>query len=88
MTVTLQIPDFIAASLHLMDSGREQRVLEALALEGYRSGDLSRGQVGEMLGMDYWDTEAFLKQHGAGYGLSADDLEKDRQELEKMLAAA
>jgi len=88
MTLTVQIPDFIAASLRLLDSGREQRVLEALALEGYRSGDLSRAQVGEMLGMGYWDTEAFLKRHGADYGLTADDLEQDRQKLEKMLAAA
>ena len=53
MTLTLTIPDIIARSLRLLDTGRERRVLEALALEGYRSGDLSRGQVGDMLGMDY-----------------------------------
>jgi Uncharacterised protein family (UPF0175) len=88
MTLTLQIPDFVAASLHLMESGRERRVMEALALEGYRSGDLSRGQLGEMLGMGYWDTEAFLKQHGAVYGLTENDLEQDRHKLDELLGAA
>lgn len=88
MTLTLTIPDIIARSLRLLDTGRERRVLEALALEGYRSGDLSRGQVGDMLGMDYWQTEGFLKLHGADYGLDEHDLAEDRQKLDQLLAAS
>jgi hypothetical protein len=88
MTLTVTIPDFIARSLRLLDAGRERRVLEAVALEGYRSGDLSRGQVSDMLGMDYWQTEAFLKLHGADYGLDADDLAEDRRKLDQLLAVS
>lgn len=86
MTVTLNIPDFVAASMQFTDAGKERRVLEAVALEGYRSGELSRGQVGSMLGLNYWATEAFLKQHGADYGLTAADLEQDYQALKSLLA--
>lgn len=86
MTVTLNIPDFVVASMRLNDAGKERRVLEAVALEGYRSGELSRGQVGSMLGMDYWATESFLKQHEADYGMTVDDLEQDYQTLKSMLA--
>jgi predicted HTH domain antitoxin len=88
MTLTVTIPDFIAASLRLLDAGCERRVLEAVALEGYRSGDLSRGEVGDMLGLDYWETEAFLKRRGADYGLNEDDLAEDRRKLDQLLAAS
>lgn len=86
MTLTLNIPDFVAASMQLADPGKERRVLEALALEGYRSGELSRGEVGSMLDMNYWETETFLKQHNACYGLTEQDLEQDYQTLKSLLS--
>ena len=39
--------------------GRE--ALEYLALEGYRAGTLSLCQAGEILGMSYFQFDAFLK---------------------------
>ena len=39
--------------------------LEAVALEGYRDGALSRDQVGRLLRLSLWDTEAFLKERQA-----------------------
>lgn len=85
MTLTLDIPDSVAASMQLSEPGKERRVLEALALEGCRSGELSRRQVGKLLGMNFWDTEAFLKEHEVDYGLTAEDLESDYQTLSQLV---
>ncbi len=39
-----------------------------------------------MLGMNYWETEAFLNKHGADYGLTEEDLENDYQTLNSLLS--
>lgn len=60
-------------------------VLEAVALEGYRSGKLTHAQVGRLLGMEYrFDVEAFLKEHGVTLGYSETELETDRQTLRRL----
>ena len=86
MQVTLQLPDQIAQDL---GAGGDipRRILEATALEGYRDGRLSRGQVSEMLGLSFSDTEAFLKRHHALLHYSLADLEADRATLDRILAA-
>lgn len=84
MTLTLDIPDFVVARMELT----ERRVLEALASEGYRSRELSQRQVGAMLGMNFWEPEAFLKERGLDYGLTAEDVENDSQTLRSLLAGS
>ncbi|HEX4024629.1 MAG TPA: hypothetical protein VHX52_07995 [Steroidobacteraceae bacterium] len=37
-----------------------RHVVEDAAIERYRTGRLSHSQVGEALGLDYWQTETFL----------------------------
>jgi predicted HTH domain antitoxin len=39
-----------------------------------------------MLGLDYWQTEAFLKQRGVPLDYSAADLQADNATLDKILA--
>jgi predicted HTH domain antitoxin len=85
MVVTIEVPDAIAHHLGL-DSRPGQRVLEALVLEGYRKGDLSRGQVSELLGLNFSATEHFLHEHGATLGLTEEDLAQDAANLQKALA--
>ena len=55
--------------------------LEAIALEGYRSGALTRGQAGRLLGFDFWEEEAFLKERHAVLPYDQADLEADRADL-------
>ena len=42
--------------------------------------------VGEMLALDYWQAEAFLKERGVPLNYSAADLEADNATLAKILA--
>jgi predicted HTH domain antitoxin len=55
-------------------------------LKCYRAGRLSHRQVGELLGLDYWQTEAFLKERGVPLSYSAADLEADNATLDGILA--
>ena len=38
-----------------------------------------------MLGLNFWQTEAFLKAHGANLHYSKEDLEQDSQANERVL---
>ena len=52
MTISVQVPDALAKALHLDGPQLNRRALEALALDGYRTGELSRGQVSELLDLE------------------------------------
>jgi len=83
--VTLQLPDEVAQGLGI-EADIPRRVKEAVALEGYRAGRLSRGQVSQLLGQTFSETEAFLKENDAVLRYSKADLEADLAALDKILA--
>ena len=85
MSITIELPDEIEHQLSQQWKNLPRRTLEALAAEGYRTGALTRGQVGEMLGLDFWETEAFLKEREAYLHYSAYDLELDHQTHDRVL---
>lgn len=80
------MPDKIAAKLRLIDEHGGRRALEMLALEGYRAGELSRSQVGELLEMEFNETERFLKEHNAFIPLTLEEFERDSEALERFLS--
>ncbi|MCL4541996.1 MAG: UPF0175 family protein [Chloroflexi bacterium] len=65
MKLTVQIPDELAERLGAEGGDLSRRALEALALEEYRSGHLSKAELRQLLG---YSTRAaldgFLKAHG------------------------
>ncbi len=87
MEITLTIPDEIAPVLK--NGGMKtlsQRALELLAIDGYRSGELTEYQVKVMLGFDdRFEVDAFLKKHGAYYDYTLEDLETSRSALDELL---
>jgi hypothetical protein len=85
MQVTVQLPDEVARQLG-NENEVPRRILESVALEGYRAGDFTRGQVSEMLGLSFAETEAFLHRHHAYLHYSLADLEADRATLDRILA--
>ena len=85
MKLELQIPDDIAKLLSAEHADLPRAVVEALALEGYRSNRLSDGQLRKLLGFaTRMQVHAFLKDHGVylNYGLA--DLEQDRETMRKL----
>ena len=65
MEVRIQIPDDVAAQIQTDGRDLPRSVLEAYALEGYKSGQLSAYQVQEILGFETpMEVDGFLKSHG------------------------
>jgi predicted HTH domain antitoxin len=86
MQVTVELPDQVARQWGETPNAVGRRVLEDVAIEGYRTGRLSLRQAGQMLGLDYWQTEAFLKERAVPLNYTAADLEADNAALAKILA--
>ena len=80
----LDVPDDIVAQLTSAWGDVSRGVTMAIAAVGYRNGALSREQVGRLLGLSLWDTEAFLKERQAYLAYSEEDLEQDRRDLDRI----
>lgn len=85
MEVTVEVPDQIVDSLGGA-RGIERALLESLAADAYRDERISRRQLRDLLGLDYWQTEEFLTAHDAKRVYSMTDLEVDRASLSKLSA--
>ncbi|HWE05536.1 MAG TPA: UPF0175 family protein [Rhizomicrobium sp.] len=82
MDLTLRIPDDLAERLGAAGE-LERRALEALALEEFRLGHLSRLEIRELLGFaTRGELDAFLTAHGTFGTYTREDLERDRQDLQ------
>jgi hypothetical protein len=80
MNLEVQIPDETAQLLQGEYGDLSRAAAEALALEAYRSGRLSEGQVRQMLGFtSRLQVHAFLKDHGVPLHYSLADLDEDRR---------
>ena len=82
--IAVELPEDIAKRLESAWRDVSRGTLEAVALEGYRDGALSRDQVGRLLGLSFWDTEAFLKERQAYLAYTEEDLEQDRRDLGRL----
>jgi hypothetical protein len=81
--ITVRIPDELA---RLVGAGGEveRRVLEALALDEFRQGHLSRAELRRMLGFaTRIKLDEFLATHGVFGTYTLDDLERERRDLQR-----
>ncbi len=81
MRIAVELPEDIAKRLESAWHDVSRGTLEAIALEAYRDGTLSREQVGRVLGLSFWETEAFLKARQAYLAYDERDLEDDLRDL-------
>jgi predicted HTH domain antitoxin len=78
VNVAIDIPDDIGQVLAAQAGGVSRAVLEAVAIEAYRSGTITPARVQQMLGLrSRWDTESFLRRAEAFHDYTMDDLERD-----------
>jgi predicted HTH domain antitoxin len=83
--IAVEVPEEIAKRLENAWPDVSRGALEAVALEGYRDGALTRDQVGQLLGFSLWEAEAFLKQRQAYLQYAEEDLAHDRRDLDRAL---
>ena len=90
MTLRLEISDDAHRALNeAWGQDLSRAALEALSIEGYRTGKLSRHDVQTLLGFqNRWETEEWLGSHGVCMNYSLEDLEADRATLNRVLGPA
>jgi len=85
MNVTVEIPDDLAKRLTAAGGDLSRRALEALALEEYKSGNLTKPELRQLLG---YETRAaldgFLKVHAVFEEYTLEDLEHERRDLMRL----
>jgi predicted HTH domain antitoxin len=78
VNIAIDIPDDIGQVLAAQAGSVSRAVLEAVAIEAYRSGAITPAQVERMLGLrSRWETESFLRRAEAFHDYTTDDLERD-----------
>jgi predicted HTH domain antitoxin len=83
MKITVELPDDVAQRA---DPGRE--ALEALAIEGYRSGALTHYQASQLLHMSRFEFDGFLKARNIyDHAYDVEDFEQDLATLEHLKVA-
>ena len=82
--IAVDLPEDIAKRLETAWHDVSRGTLEAVALEGYRNGALSRDQVSRLLGLSLWEAEAFLKERQAYLAYDEEDFAQDRRDLDRI----
>ncbi len=86
LNVTLNLPADLEERLRRETPNLDADVKEAYALELFRRGTLSHYELSQALGLDRFETDAFLKRRGVFEGsLTFEDLELQREALDRVL---
>ena len=87
MTISLDLPDDLVASLGSTPGEQGRLVREALAVHLYREGRISLRAMGRMAGVgnDYWSAEAFREQHDLP--VQVPEAESDATVIDQLRAA-
>lgn len=82
IAVQLQLPEELAAKLGAASNDLNREVTEAYVLELFRQGRITHHELAQALGLDRFETDAYLKAHNVFEGsYTMEDLEADRRTL-------
>jgi hypothetical protein len=86
MQVTVEIPDDMVQKLTPVGRDPARALLEAVTIEGYRSGTLTAYQTRRLLGFETrFELDGFLKAHNVwDHAYSLEDLEQDRRTMRRL----
>ena len=85
MELTVQIPDDLARSMSASGEDLSRRALEALALEEFKSGHITKPELRRLLGFGTrYRLDAFLKSHDVYEDYSMEDFDRDRDALKQL----
>ena len=85
MQVTIDLPDDIADRLRTKRGDLPRVVLETLAIDGYRSGELTDTEMMRLLGLNNrMQVDELLRKSGVMLDYTRDDLERDLRNLDEL----
>lgn len=87
MTVTVQVPEQLAAQLRSgSDEARSRQFLEAFVLRQFAEGELTAVQVGDALGLSFHQALQFLRDHNAPPDVTAEEQRRQMADLDEMIS--
>jgi Uncharacterised protein family (UPF0175) len=85
MDVTVQIPDDLADRMTMAGGDLSRRALEALALEEFKNGRLTKPELRRLLGFETrFELDGFLKAHQVYEEYTLEDFEREREALKAL----
>jgi hypothetical protein len=85
MQITVQIPDDLAQRLSVGRNDLSRRALEALALEEFKGGHITKAELRRLLGFATRGAlDGFLKAHDVCEEYTPEDLEQERKGLRRI----
>ena len=88
MPITLDLPKEMELRLRQEVPNLDHEAREAVALDLFRKEKITHFELGQMLGLDRYETDTFLKEHREyAQSLTLEDLESDFQTITKVMAA-
>jgi len=85
MELAVQIPDDIAGRMSASGDDLSRRALEALAIEEFRSGHITKPELRRLLGFESrYELDAFLKAHEVYEDYTLQDLENELEGLRRL----
>jgi predicted HTH domain antitoxin len=88
MALTIQLPAGVEQRLRAQIPDLDSAAKETVALDLFQRGNLSHYELSEVLGLDRFETDAYLKRRGITEGsLTMDDLEAQKEVLDRVLGA-
>ena len=85
MNLTVEIPDDLAGLLNAAGCDLSRRALEALALEEYKSGHVTKGELRRLLGFSTrYGLDGFLKAHQVWADYTIEDLHREIRDLQSL----
>ncbi len=89
LNVSLDFPADLEDRLRRDNPNLAAEIKEIYVLELFRRGELSHFELSRVLGLDRFETDAWLKRHQVFEGsLTMADLDADRQTIDQVLSKA
>jgi len=83
-TVEISVPDTLLKALGAEPAELPRQTLEALVVQAFRKGRITHAQVGELLDLNRFETDAFLKDSQAFRLCESDEFESDLENLRRI----
>src|SRR5258708_29909688 len=78
------VHDALIKALGAQPAELPRQTLEALIVQAYRKGQITHAQVGELLDLDRWETDGFLKTAQAFRARESDEFASDLERLRRI----
>jgi hypothetical protein len=85
MNLTVEIPDDLVGQLTAAGGDLSRRALEALALEEFKSGHITKAELRRLLGFNTrYELDGFLKAHKVWSEYTIEDLHQEIKDLQSL----